>query len=379
MISNSHIETISKTILFITSCLIVLRPIFAPFPMHIMGMCWLFNITMLTIALYSKKSQPYSWLTIFLTFIAASTYLLILFFTGGLNSVGIVLLPIVPVFICMMVNPQVGWVVAIAVCIMVWVAALIPNDSFPAYHLTFGDSSNDTVKAVWLTLSVSLCISFSSLLVARNQKLSQVLHEQAHLDYLTGIANRRAIDNFLLSSSEHAREQNKNITVFMIDIDHFKRFNDCHGHGAGDECLRNIANAIKKVIRADIDMLGRYGGEEFIAVIPNNNETEVLNIAERIRLCVEALQYKYEPNDSSVVTVSIGVCTATSTNIPSELYRLIDAADELLYQAKHSGRNKVITGYFQEPSKQTATPDIKGNTTNAPILDAEIATPVGIK
>ncbi|TVT85132.1 sensor domain-containing diguanylate cyclase [Pseudomonas sp. H3(2019)] len=191
-----------------------------------------------------------------------------------------------------------------------------------------------------------LCIGLMwlTLLLCRELRLrhhaEQELAQQAAIDALTGVANRRTLDQALNHEWSRAQRSGKPLSVLMIDADHFKSFNDRHGHQSGDDALRVLARVISENIRRPSDLAARYGGEEFAVVLAETDSSGALRIAENIRAAVEQLP-PFE-GDESPITVSIGL--STSTGQPGEsLENLMYAADKALYQAKHRGRNRVVS------------------------------------
>ena len=168
----------------------------------------------------------------------------------------------------------------------------------------------------------------------------KTLLELSHTDYLTGINNRRALDRRLDECWTAWTTEGRDFSVFLIDVDFFKRFNDRYGHQEGDRCLTVIANALKVVVEASGGMIGRYGGEEFIVVLPIDNSKTAMIIAERIKMEVEflAIAQDERPDDRSIVTVSIGVAFTRQQSV-EKVERLVREADLALYSAKASGRN----------------------------------------
>lgn len=173
--------------------------------------------------------------------------------------------------------------------------------------------------------------------LSRRQNL--MLREINARDPLTGIANRRAFESrFADLIAEHAADGGA-LAVMMIDIDHFKRFNDHYGHIAGDDCLRLIARTLASQLRGRADLVARIGGEEFVAVAPGLDVETVAGVAERVRRAVEQLAIAHDGLGSDrVVTVSIGCAAAAATDV-APLRALPAAADRALYRAKGRGRN----------------------------------------
>ncbi len=168
-----------------------------------------------------------------------------------------------------------------------------------------------------------------------------LLAEMATLDGLTGIANRRRFDELLQLEWHRARRTGHPLSLLMIDIDHFKRYNDRYGHLQGDDCLRAVAQALCRAMQRGGDLVARYGGEEFVCILAETDAAGAQAVAERLLAQVAALQIPHE--DSPVapqVTISIGYCTATSLS-GHTWQQLVSCADRNLYQAKQAGRNRV--------------------------------------
>ncbi len=162
-------------------------------------------------------------------------------------------------------------------------------------------------------------------------------------DGLTGIANRRRLDEYLLHEWRRSQRLGRFLSLLMLDIDHFKLYNDNYGHSAGDECLKKIANTIEGSLTRPGDLAARYGGEEFACILPETDLKGAQFVADRIHrnLAELAIPHEYSPI-SSVVTISIGIATTIPDNANS-LDHLVKNADEMLYEAKRSGRNKTMS------------------------------------
>lgn len=175
-------------------------------------------------------------------------------------------------------------------------------------------------------------------LAAANAELQRL----SNVDGLTAIANRRLFDGFLAREWLRAVRRQEPLTLVMIDVDHFKNFNDTYGHQAGDDCLRRVAAALQANIKRTTDLIARYGGEEFAAVLPDTDAGGAARVAERLRAAVEALGLAHAASSAgTVVTVSLGTATVlpTADGSPDALVAL---ADQALYQAKQQGRNRVV-------------------------------------
>jgi diguanylate cyclase (GGDEF)-like protein len=161
----------------------------------------------------------------------------------------------------------------------------------------------------------------------------------AYIDGLTGVRNRRYLDERLDIELRRAARLHTSLSVVMIDVDFFKRYNDRHGHQAGDDCLRRVAAALGATLKRPGDLLARYGGEEFACLLPDTDLGNARQIAERLRRAVQQLQIVH--GDSAVapeVTVSLGVACSADAGEEEQLMRRADAC---LYRAKEQGRNRV--------------------------------------
>lgn len=170
-------------------------------------------------------------------------------------------------------------------------------------------------------------------------KLQKELEELSFKDGLTGVANRRMFDSVIETEWLKARQNKQPLSLIIIDIDFFKEYNDFYGHLQGDDCLKQVAETLNNVKARSRDFFGRFGGEEFIMLLPEADENAAWSIAER---CRKALFKKQIPHEQSKVSQLLTISLGVSTMIPShddEHNELISRADKQLYQAKHKGRN----------------------------------------
>ncbi len=173
------------------------------------------------------------------------------------------------------------------------------------------------------------------------EEANRRLHTQSRVDSLTGIANRRKFRSFVERIWRVVERDQADAALIMLDIDHFKRYNDGLGHQAGDECLKLVAGALSGCASRPLDLVARYGGEEFIAVLGNTNMDQALIVAERMRRAVEDLAIEHPDSRHDVVTISVGVATVATTPDPTAEHA-IQRADSALYIAKDTGRNCVV-------------------------------------
>jgi diguanylate cyclase (GGDEF)-like protein len=168
------------------------------------------------------------------------------------------------------------------------------------------------------------------------------LDRLSRFDPLTGLANRRHLDEFLLQAWERARRDGRAVSLLAIDVDHFKLYNDHYGHPAGDVCLKQVADALKTQLRMPVDLVARAGGEEFVAVLGDAGLPAALAAAERVRAGIAQLALAHAASPvCDHVTVSVGAATMRANAPGASPDALMAAADAALYRAKAGGRNAV--------------------------------------
>ncbi|WP_162245016.1 MULTISPECIES: diguanylate cyclase [unclassified Rhizobium] len=218
--------------------------------------------------------------------------------------------------------------------------------------------SVDEIYAGWLTLasmtaisfaSLAGCVVFLSIMLARELRFrreSEMRYRRlAHIDDLTGLFNRRHFDTCFEDCFAEALQTARPLSIVMIDVDRFKMFNDFYGHQRGDDCLRLIARTIRQRLQRATDIVARYGGEEIAIILPQTGAEEADRIAEDVRQSIEKLAIGHAQSSFGIVTASFGVATFDPTS-SEPLHRsteLVASADEALYGAKRSGRNRVIS------------------------------------
>jgi diguanylate cyclase (GGDEF)-like protein len=178
-------------------------------------------------------------------------------------------------------------------------------------------------------------------LTAQLEAANLELQRLSSRDGLTGLANRQASADFLSREWLRAAREQKEFSVIMIDIDFFKRYNDSHGHLAGDDCLKRVADALLRGLHRPADLLVRYGGEEFMALLPDTDRDGAFIVGSAMKAAVAAeLLHHGSSAASPHVTVSIGIAT-TIPGLEMPVEELIAAADRALYRAKQEGRNRI--------------------------------------
>lgn len=172
------------------------------------------------------------------------------------------------------------------------------------------------------------------------QRLNKELAALARRDGLTGLANRRAFDESLAMEWDRALREKTSIALLMVDVDHFKLYNDSYGHPAGDACLANVAAVLASIAQRPGDVAARYGGEEFSLLLPDTGTTGAAEVAQRLLTGIDKLAMAHNRSTTAAhVTASIGIAIITPDEHIS-LQALIDSADAALYKAKHEGRHR---------------------------------------
>lgn len=184
--------------------------------------------------------------------------------------------------------------------------------------------------------------------------VNRTLETVAHQDALTGLANRRHFDTTIELEFRRARRNFTSLSLVLLDVDHFKKFNDFYGHLAGDACLRSIGELLQTFTKRAGEVACRYGGEEMAVLLPASSEDQAIDMAERIAQAVRDLYITHAGSSFGRVTISVGVTTLSISNTYSST-ELVEHADKALYAAKGEGRDKVVSfGSIGSPALNTA-------------------------
>ena len=183
---------------------------------------------------------------------------------------------------------------------------------------------------------------YSLLVLTRKlDEANQELRRLSSVDGLTGIANRRQFDDIIAKEWRRSIRLGLPLSLLLLDVDFFKQFNDNYGHQVGDECLKAVARTLAGMLRRPADLAARFGGEEFVVLLPQTDLAGAVNVAETVRQGIEALGITHRHSAAArVITVSIGVCSQRPGKGSAGPEGLIEAADRALYEAKRAGRNR---------------------------------------
>jgi diguanylate cyclase (GGDEF)-like protein len=268
-------------------------------------------------------------------------------YTGGFNASVVLFAPIVPIMTVLLINKRAAYISLGLVCLIL--AGVFIYD-FIGYVPEDTRSPNLVLLADYVVLTC-LCLVLTWV-VSRYSSISQTLmiklEKQSNIDYLTGILNRRGIETRLLLEVGRAKRSDTWLSFIMADVDFFKLYNDKNGHQAGDNCLKDIAELIANCCERPSDVVGRFGGEEFVLILPDTDIDGARNVAENIRKKILDQNIPYGPQNAQPVTLTLGIVSAHG-HIIDEGETLIRYADAALYEGKAKGRNCVVSKVFNRP------------------------------
>lgn len=265
----------------------------------------------------------------------------LLWISGGVNSQYAPLVPLYPVSAAFFAGRNISLALAAFLSALIVYGFVV---GLPIVDLTGDDvaSAKADSRAVWLLITTVIGTYFAYQFDRSLRALRGRLWEQANVDTLTGIANRRALDRHFDDEISRSERTLQALSVLIIDVDFFKRVNDQRGHAAGDQCLVDIAKKLGATSRRGQDFVGRFGGEEFVALLGNTSQEQAAHVGDDIREEVAALAIPYGTDLSDCVTVTIG-CASSVPGRGDTAESLLQRADRALYAGKESGRNRVVS------------------------------------
>ena len=240
--------------------------------------------------------------------------------------------------------------------ILMLTAQNLPRNSFQGFEA----GANDYLSKPFEKQEILARVGTLSLLKKIGRDLAASHHEKMELEHistldeLTGILNRRAFNFYMNREWQQAAQNGAPLAVIMLDIDHFKKFNDTYGHLAGDHCLKQVAGALTSALPGSADVLARYGGEEFVIALPNSNHHQAKSVAQSIHRNIQALSIPHTRSETAAkLTVSMGIALSVPTDSQSVTH-LLDAADKALYMAKQQGRDQSV--FYEQPLPESSSP-----------------------
>ncbi len=287
-----------------------------------------------------KLEVAEAWSGVLLIVSWTGALIVVAIFTDGAHSPIMVLAPISPLIAAFLLGRTWGWYVAIALVVALAIFGAFEQRGlyFTSFH-----NPNETIHLheFWMILSILIGTLIGHHFAEENSRLSDILKMRARVDFLTGVPNRLAIDEAIDHAVRDAKRNAFWLSVLMVDVDHFKLFNDMNGHSAGDRCLKLVAGALRGELKRPYDFVGRYGGEEFCVILPRTDPEGARLVGEELRRAVEALKIPYQAGKPQVVTATIGIYSSRSGR-DGDAESMLKNADLQLYQGKKQGRNCVI-------------------------------------
>lgn len=291
------------------------------------------------IYLYLANTPSHNWHPYLFALVSLCLLLPLIVISGGINSHFVPLLPLMPVLFCIIASRRAAQL--FTAMLLVYIALLyVFADLLPAADsISASDAAND-MRALWLFLSCLLGIVFGSEFDKMSRALGTKLLESNSNDELTGVSSRISVLDDLENRIELSTGNQEWMSVFIVDIDEFKRLNDAYGRQTGDVCLQQVARLIQLSVRGKGDLVGRFGGEEFLIVLEGVDQSAAHRIAEKIRTLVEELEIISE-GERVKISATIGYCSLPFDQIHSS-EQLLQAADSALVAGKAAGKNQVV-------------------------------------
>lgn len=267
------------------------------------------------------------------------------YLAGGLKVPVIVVFPLLPLLSSLLINNRAATIIGILSCLTILVLVLLDiyDRGFPSQQLNTEQEA--ILRGLWMIFTISLIMVIGWFYNKGDSALHMLLRSQADSDHLTGLANRRKLEETLEREFHRIHRTGSWLTLLIIDIDQFKQVNDNYGHLTGDRCLVRIAEELNHHCRRSLDLAGRYGGEEFMIILPETPPQDGYFIAEKLRQAIATLHINTDRNEDQYVTVTIG-CASIRDRQMDTTEELVLLADKLLYQGKDSGRNTVISNHI---------------------------------
>jgi len=260
---------------------------------------------------------------------------------GGSDSPVLIIGVLVPVAAVFLLGRIAGlaYALMLSVAMLAFVMMRLGGHEFPDIQIQ-GEILG-AMQTVVVMFVMSVCTWVAWLYARHNESLADSLLEQTRRDHLTGVPNRRAFDFALVREIRIAMRQHHELTLFMVDLDYFKTFNDLYGHHEGDQALIKVAGIIQSCLRRPVDMVARYGGEEFAVILPDTELPQALQLAETMRHAVLGLNIEHKESPQGVVTITLGVGNLNRDK-DMQPHDLVKQADDALYEGKASRKRSFI-------------------------------------
>jgi diguanylate cyclase (GGDEF)-like protein len=269
-------------------------------------------------------------------------------YTGGFEGPIAPLAPLLPALVIMLLNPKAGWIGAVITLFLLSLVAVLQSSGLTE-PLPIGGTG---LVIIQYFVAAIACLVFTWIIADFAQKSNEVAAtnlQNSRTDFVTGVANRRQINDTLEQEIERAGRSDNHLSVILIDVDHFKRFNDSNGHQAGDQCLSAVAEVLSASAKRSIDVIGRYGGDEFIMILPSTDASSAARIVEKVRSGMLSRSLYYDSECTDKVSLTLGVASLQGRAIKSAEH-LVKLADDALLHGKANGRNTIFNTIFDARS-----------------------------
>ena len=270
--------------------------------------------------------------------IIVATYIIGVYSVGGINQPITVAAPSIPMFAVILVSARWGWYSLGVISLAFLAIGAMELTGMPLPQNSLSETGTTIMRASFILLTAVAIISIAwhdrNEAESRADKLTEIAQE----DFLTNALNRRGFDMALRREFLSAKRNDTPLSLMLLDVDHFKQYNDAYGHARGDDCLVGITNAVNGCLRRPGDILARIGGDEFAAILPSTDIRGAFGVAESI--CTEVKKLGFA-SPKFPVTVTAGLAEMRGDAQISD-YQLVQEADRALYRAKEAGRNQVV-------------------------------------
>lgn len=335
------LETLTRVFIATMLAVSLLRYLMdLPLPWPALAIQALYGFGLLWLPGLARRSHSLYWPSLAMLLGLLLVIFVVSLGAGGLNAPIVIALPFLPLLAAIFLGRRSmpGFIFLIALFLLLLQGAhcleLIQAQRFDP-------QTRSLLQLIMVVMMTLLCAGLGYYTDYHNEQMHQQLMLWANTDGLTGVANRRLFDEGLKQEWLRNQRMGRPLSLLLVDIDHFKHYNDAYGHVEGDRCLAAIAQAISYHCRRSGEMVARYGGEEFAVILPNVGLPEAAHIADSLLADISALYDRGNPDLKQTVTVSIGfACTVPRQGEQPE--RFVIQADEALYRAKRAGRNQSV-------------------------------------
>lgn len=314
------------------------RRMVAPQPAGTLTIVMAFVVLAIGLSFLARRPAAESAAASLLTAAAILMVLATGFLAGGLNAPVLVFTPMIGAIAAPLLGVRGAWIATVGTIVGLLGIRLLHGLGIERAPLEEGDQRL-TAMLLFLALAAAIVTAMMTFYDRRNLQLRSQLIDQASLDPLTGLINRRCFSAVLDAAWRRASRSGQPFSLVLFDLDSFKEYNDRYGHQDGDRLLSTIAEVAEACLRREDDVIGRYGGDEFVAILPGTSSKDAVRCAERLRHAV-AERFAKDSERKSSVTLSVGVATATQTR-SMHVAELLAQADRALYRAKIAGRNGI--------------------------------------